>query len=359
MAQDGATAGQVQAWNGSTWAPSTVGGAGATFITPSQITSDQTDYAPTGWDTATHVRLSGDNGIRAIRSFNTASVTEKILINVGSFPIYIAPEHASGTAAQRVSYFEEIFIPPAMACRIYYDSTLSRWVPASTPAPNYFFNGHCLFIDKPAGKFPEGLLEDSHLTYSGSGNVNTTTPTATIPFVSWQMDNGTNATGDMCLYFSKTTDAYAYASTSHIVNKCTFFTPSALSNGTQRYRIRHILSALPGSLLTNVNNTAGIRYSDDLNSGKFELYCRDNSGTETTADSGVTVSVSTMYDTAVSINKSRNEVTFWINGAVVGRITVNLPQAGVIGGGIQFMKTVGTGTVTFYAQRLMAAAITI
>lgn len=328
------------------------------MITPSQITATQNDYNPTNWDTATLVRLSGDSSFQKITGFDAETDgEEKTLINVGSYSLYIAPEHTGSTAANRVSHYEEILLVPGGSCRIYYDSTSSRWRVSASTSENYYAQGKGVQYDKYGAKFPEGITEDIILSYAGSGALGTATPTSTRPFVSFSMDNAGNATGDVSLYMSKATDAVSYVGASHLVTKCAFTTPSSLSTSGQRYRLRHIITGSPATLLTNVNNTVGIRYADDINSGKFELYSRNSGGTETTADSGITVAANTRYETAVSINKAGNEATFFINGAVVGRITTNLPTSTTLGTAIHYNKLVGTTTYTFYVDRLMAAAI--
>lgn len=361
IAQAGATSGQAIAWNGSAWAPATVGGGGSpSVITPSQITATQNDYAPTGWGSATVVRLSGDSSFRKITGFSAETDgEEKILINVGSNCLYIAPQHTGSVAANRVDHYEEIILVPGGSVRIWYDGTALRWKAFANTAENYQVPHRAVWYDKFGAKFPEGITEDSYLSYGGSGNVNVSSPTSSFPFARWSMDNNSLATGDKSLYLLKTTDALSYAGAAHVVTKCEFNSFSSLSDGTNQYRIRFVMTASPATLLTNVNSTCGIRYSHDINSGKFQCYCRDSGGTETTADSGVTYAVNTVYSMLISLNKAADEATFFINGAVVARITTNLPASTVLGVGIQYGKLVGTTNYTFNAHRLMGAAIMV
>lgn len=331
---------------------------GPKVITPSNITVTQNDYAPTGWATANVVRLSGNSSFQKITGFSAGVSGEiKTLINVGSSPLYIAPEHSGSTAANRVSHYEEVILAPGTSAEIMYDATLSRWTVFDNSCENYLVPRRATHYDKYAGKFPEGITEDVHLQYAGSGNVNTTTPTSALPVTSWSMDNASAATGDKSLYLQKTTDALSYAGGAHIVTKAEWTSPNSLSSSTQRYRIRHVLTASPASLLTNVNQTIGIRYSDDINSGKLQGYTRNGAGSETTVDLGVTLATSTTYTTAISFNKAADEATFFVNGVCVGRLTATLPATTVLGAAIQYGKLVGTSNITFYCNRLMGAAI--
>ena len=100
----------------------------------------------------------------------------------------------------------------------------------------------------------------------------------------------------------------------------------------------------------------GIRYRHDVNSGKWECYVRNNAGTDTVADSGVTVAAATDYELAISINKANTEITFWINQSVVARITTGLANAVAAGTQIHMEKSVGTTTYTTYVYRMVSAA---
>lgn len=358
--QSGASSGDVLKWNGSAWAPGTdnTGGSSPSVITPSQITSDQNDYSPTGWADATFIRISGDASFRKITGLSAETSGEtKVFKNVGSYCIYFAPEHSGSSAANRINHYEEVVLAPQASVTFIYDGTLSRWTVLSNSDENYLTPLKGVWFDIYAGKWPSGLQENEYITTGGSGNFSQAAASSTLPFNYWTIDNGTSATADGSIYIMKQTDGVSYIGSTHAFTRSTWLSPSALSNSSQRYRVRCILSASPGSLLTNVNNTLGIRYSDDINSGKFELYSRNSSGSETTADSGVTFAASTEYTTAISFNYAASEATFFINGSVVGRITTNLPSGAIWGGGIQYGKLVGTGTVTFYVSRVMCAAI--
>ena len=327
-------------------------------ITPPLISATVNNYAPTGFADANMVRVSGNNGIQMITGFPAdTNGEEKTILNIGAYPLYLAPEHTGSAAANRIAYHEEVMIPPGESCRIVYDGAAGRWRPVNTPAENYHMTGHTVHYDKDAGKFPEGVLEDEHLGYGGSGTRSSAGPTAARPFASWQINNGSNPTGDISVFLLKVTEFMSFAGSAHIVTKTTITTPAALSTGAQRYYVRHILSASPASLLPNVNNSIGIRYRDDVTGSNWQCFTRSAGGSETTLDSGVAVQPSTMYDMAISLNKAGTEATFWINGIVVGRISSNLPQNTGLGAAIELGSLVGTATKDLFIHRLMAAAI--
>ena len=77
-----------------------------------------------------------------------------------------------------------------------------------------------------------------------------------------------------------------------------------------------------------------------MNSGKWQYACA-NSGTESTADSGVTVVANTWYTIGLTVNAAGNQVDFTVNGAGAGQITTNIPTPAVrIGAGAE--KSLGT-----------------
>lgn len=360
IAQSGATTGQAIAWNGSAWAPATVGGGSPSVITPSQITSDQTDYNPTGFADATLIRLSGDNGIRAIRSFASDTSGEiKTLVNVGSYPLYLAPEHASGTAAQRISYFEEVFIMPGQSCQIYYDGTLSRWVPISVPCPGYRTDRKSVFYDMPVAVIPTAASADTEMEIFGSITLSGAIPTSTEPFASWDMNTGSSASGGAGMYYPQQRDEMAYIGGAHIVARAWIKSPATLSDATNDYYYFLRIADNPTSGFFNQNNSVGIRYTHDVNSGKWEAYSRSNAGVDTAVDTGVTFAVDTEYELLVTLNKANNEATFFINGTVVARITTNMPNAVAVGPSQQLEKTAGTSARSVKCYRFVGAGIAI
>lgn len=78
----------------------------------------------------------------------------------------------------------------------------------------------------------------------------------------------------------------------------------------------------------NANNRIRFNYSDNINSGKFQIEC-NSGGASSTADSGVTVAADTWYVLKFVINSAANSVEFFINGSSVGTLSSNIPSTGV------------------------------
>lgn len=96
-------------------------------ISPTQITSDQNDYAPTGFATATALRLNSD-AARSITGLAGGADGRVILIhNVGSFQITLSNANASSTAANRFSIGADVALGADASLMIQYDATSSRW----------------------------------------------------------------------------------------------------------------------------------------------------------------------------------------------------------------------------------------
>lgn len=103
-------------------------------ITPSQITSNQNDYAPTGHVSAVVMRLSSDASRDITGLAGGADGRLVILHNVGSNSIVLKDESASSTAANRFALNADITLGADQGVILNYDSTSSRWrvpVPAS------------------------------------------------------------------------------------------------------------------------------------------------------------------------------------------------------------------------------------
>lgn len=342
-----------------TWGTVAGGGGSPSIITPSQITSDQTDYAPTGWDTATHVRLDGDNSIRAINSFSSSSISgghEKTLINIGSYPIYFPGEHPNGTASNRIQSAKDYILYPSESIKIIYDSTLSRWLIFGYSAHSAEKKG--IIYSFAAGTATTGDWGDFAFGFQNGGGVGTQAATASevVALAAMNLSTSTTTTGAGYLYFVKTSIRFAYLTGGHVFASFFCRIPT-LSDGSNTYTIYFTIDSTPNNATLN-NNSVGIRYTHGTNSGKWEGFSRDNSGSESTVDLGITVTVDTGYLLRVEINKSKNEVRFYVNDVMSGIVTGNMPNTVAVGVRALMLKSAGTTSRSLYVHTMSGGAIT-
>lgn len=318
-------------------------------ISPSQITSDQDNYAPTGWADADVIRLNFDTGGRAITGLTAwTNGRPKTLLNISGNFAYIPCEHPDSSAANRATGASDHVIAPYGTMIVEYDSTTSRvrvlgnsFNPAAPGIGNLF--GHFYLVN--VGSITAADWGDFGFAVSGTGSsLNTASPTFSVPG-SWTLGTGTTTTGAAVAYLSKNILNPTYYSSAHIIASTqAFFT--TLSDGTNTYTFSFGLVPSPSSTTLDVNNSVVIKYSSGLNSGKFLGVCRDNAGTETTADLGTTVAVDTPYVLTVCFDKARTEARFYVNGAFAARITANVPNAVAVGERIAIVKSAGTTSRT-------------
>lgn len=103
------------------------GFAFAADITPSQITSNQNDYAPTGYATAVVYRLDLD-AARTITGFaGGADGQFKIIHNTSAYVLTLANASGSSSAANRLDVASDVIVGPKTSVALFYDSTASRW----------------------------------------------------------------------------------------------------------------------------------------------------------------------------------------------------------------------------------------
>lgn len=96
-------------------------------ISPSQITSNQNDYNPTGLSTATVLRLSTDAS-RNITGLQGGADGRLIFIhNVGSNNIVLKDADTNSSAANRFAFSADITMAADDGVILQYDSTSSRW----------------------------------------------------------------------------------------------------------------------------------------------------------------------------------------------------------------------------------------
>ena len=336
---------------------STGSGGSPSVITPSQITATQNDYAPTGWADATLVRLDGNSGFQKITGFSAETSGEiKTLANIGSYCIYLAPEHTGSSAANRISNQEEVIIWPGSSCQIFYDGTSSRWRILTTPSPGYRVPRKAVYYDDGFARASTASSADNAMDIWGSITVSEADASSTEPFNSMDMNTGATASGGSGIMYPHD-HVGAYVTTSHIVAKTHIKMAATLGDATNNYYYFLRIADSPYSGFWDQNNTVGIYYRYSDNSGKWFLRSRSSGGTNTEVDSGITVAVNTEYELQVSLNKAADEATFWIDGVVVGRITTNLPSGTNVGWSQQLEKTAGTSARSIKAFRFVGAAI--
>ena len=336
-----------------------VGGSSPSVISTSILTSDTNNYSPTGWSSATMVKLSGDSSIRYIGGFSAeTSGEEKILINTGSYPIYLAPEHASSSAANRIAYFEEVFLMPGQSCKIIYDGGASRWIPFNVPCPGYRTDRTSVYYDVPVGPVPTAASSDNELDIFGSITPSNGAPSSTsVPFAYWDMDSGATTSGGAGIFYPQVIEDMAWFGGAHMITRAFVRFPAAVGDATNNYYIFLRLGSNPSSGFFTQNSSTGIYYRYSDNDGKWWLRSTDSGGTSTETDSGVSASIDTNYELLVTINKAATEATFFINGTMVGRHNTNLPT-GIAGGpSTQFEKTAGSSARSFKLFRFLGAAI--
>jgi hypothetical protein len=335
----------------------TGGGGSPSVISPSQITATQNDYAPTGWADATLVRLDGNSSFQKITGFSAETSGEiKTLTNIGSYCIYLAPEHTGSSAANRISHQEEVIIWPGSSCQIYYDGTSSRWRILLSSSPGYRVDKRAVYYDQPMARAATAASADNEIDIWGSITVLEADATSTEIFNSLDMNSGATASGGSGLMYPQD-HVGAYVGTSHIVAKTHIKMAATLGDATNNYYYFLRIADTPYSGFFTQNNSVGLYYRYSDNSGKWWARSTNSGGTSTETDTGVTVAVNTEYELMVSLNSQNNEATFWINGAVVARITTNLPAGTNVGWSQQLEKTAGTSARSIKCFRFIGAAI--
>ena len=329
-------------------------------ISPSQITSDQDNYNPTGWADADLVRLDFDTGGRAITGFTAwTNGRPKTLLNTTANFAYIPVEHPDSTAGNRAIGTSDHIIAPYGALVLEYDSTSSRVRVASNsfnPASLGFgnFRGHYYYASGASAT--AGDWGDFAFTTSGTGSaLGTAANTATQPG-GWSLSPGTTTTGACAVFFPKNLVTPVALGSAHVIAAFYVRIPT-LSDGTQTFSVSIGLTASASGVTLDPNNSVHLKYSHGLISGKFQAVCRDNAGAETTVDTGITVGADTGYLITVCVDKGRSEARFYIDGVLVARITGNMPIATGVGQRAAIIKSAGTTARTMVVASLMLSTV--
>lgn len=315
-------------------------------ISPSQITSDQDNYNPTGWADADIVRLNFDTGGRGITGLTAWTNTrQKRVVNTSGNFGYLPCQHPDSTAANRIIGICDHIIAPYGTLIVEYDDTSDRvrvvgnsFNPAAPGIGN--LRGH-YYRASPGAT----LGSDWGLIGFGisGGNNGTIAGTSTLPG-GWEINTSSSASGASSIYFTKgviTATNLTFFGSAHIISSVIVYF-STLSVAAQTYTFSHGLIPNAGLLTLNVNNSVTIQYTHGTNSGKFLGVCRDNSGSQGTVDLGITVAANTAYVLTICHDKANGESRFYVDGVMSGRVTSNMPNGVAVGDRTIIVKSAGT-----------------
>ncbi len=111
----------------------TTGIAETGVLSPASLGSSQNNYAPTGIDTASTLRITSSlavniTGMAGLAAGTAPTTGRKIkLINIGSFAITLVANSGSSTAANRFGIPANFTLFAGQACELLYDATSSLW----------------------------------------------------------------------------------------------------------------------------------------------------------------------------------------------------------------------------------------
>lgn len=151
-------------------------------ISPSQITADQDDYAPSGYATASIMRLDVD-AAHNITGLNAGIGTGGVvLVNTnGTYTITLKDASSSSTAANRFAFGADFALSPGASISLFYDATSARWRMRTT-------------LGSPILQAIGALASNGAITRTASGTVAARTMTGTSGKIT--VTNGDGVSGD-------------------------------------------------------------------------------------------------------------------------------------------------------------------
>jgi hypothetical protein len=102
-------------------------------ISPTQLVANTNDWAPTGFSTASTVRLSTDASRNVTGLAGGADGRIIVIHNVGSFNAVLTNEDAGSTAANRFLFGGDLTLATNTSITLRYDATSSRWRAVTSP----------------------------------------------------------------------------------------------------------------------------------------------------------------------------------------------------------------------------------
>ena len=333
------------------------GSATYSLIGSNLITGSVNNFNPTGWSTATSVKIASDD-IHGITSFASRSAgTEIVLINTGSNPIYIPGDHTDGEVFNRVKLTNDHILYPKNSVRLIYDGDAMKWYISAAADSMINQTYKTLQYFYSPGTFTAGdwgILNLITINGGGLGNYN---GSGVLPAAN-TLTTGVSSSGGAHAGFTKS-GPYVYSSVGHAHLTSTWFISFPnLSDSTDSYEAQFSISGFLTSVSKDDSNTVGIRYTHASASGNFQGFTKA-SGVQNNVDLGVTVVANTPYMLTVELNQRSTEARFYINGDFCGKLTGGAMPATntMIGSKAVIIKSSGTTSRSLYIHSMYSRAV--
>lgn len=307
------------------------GGGSSTYIITGSLllTGSVNNWNPAGLSVANTIYIASMSQSFGINGLVSQSSNRKItLINTGSSFIYIASDHPSSSAWNRIQYVEDVILSPRQAIGLIYDTTAQKWqVESYTPATGY----KVITAVVTPGSVTAGDYANVAFTTNGGAATNSISMAAYIGAPQWRLATGTAVPGAVAVSTNKGQGVLGYVGYSHISTEFTL-SIQTLSDGTDTYTIEAGMANNPASAAEVTSQAALIRYTHISSSGNWEGISFGTNGTPTTVNLGVPVAINTVYVLRTELNASNTEVRFYINGTLCGIIPTNNNSSTIVNG---------------------------
>lgn len=317
-----------------------------TVITATSLTADADNLSASA--AVNVLRVSGDNGIRAITSISATGMPDGQtfrIVNTGNQPLVLQAQHPDATSGNAFLGPADVFLPGGQSVSAIRDATSSGfWLDGGLAQ-----SGRMLTSTAVAGSATAG--DWGNLTLStNSGTIATGAADANGHYY-WNLGTGTAATNNPAISVGKGAAPTRFRD-GYLYSRALVRIPT-LSDGTNTFNVVAGLCSSTTPTAT-VANSALIQYTHGTNSGKWYGYTSD-AGANTTVDLGVTVAANTVYLLEVYLNKQGTEARFFVDGVYRGRTTANMPVAGTTAWPMAgIAKSVGTTARNLYVSEVSA-----
>lgn len=335
-------------------------------IAPTALSANQNNYTPSNFAESSQIKLAANSTVTIYSITGMAyagpatpnSEDRKTIINNGTQILMFPSEHPASTAAYRFNHDSPYFLQPGRSVDVRYDGTLNRWkfvdnsnslmAAAQRSGVYYSYN---------AASITAGDLDELDQSIVGGGTITSSGASSAIPVPSINLGTSTSSTGAASIFFAKNVGDFGKFGSGCLFARAEVAIPT-LSTAGQTFTF--VISVLDGSSNQTLSesNDFGIKYSHGVNSGKWQGYTRNNVGTESTVDLGVTVAANTVYDLLAISEYGGTEILFYVNGSYAGRVTTNLPASGTLmGSRCLIIKSAGTTETKVNIARFESGSI--
>lgn len=294
----------------------------ANTISPSALTANQNDWAPTDLATSSVIRISSDRAVKITGISAQSSGRVLILHNIGEYPVTLQAENTSSTAANRFAFDQDWYMHPTDSLWLWYDGTSSRWRTIGEFSVPQLIDTTDMFDEFLGGSNETGEIGASGWNQTASGTAGSAGQAAVTKHPGiYRVQSGTTSGNSTRIHLGQNANSNSVLIASDLSYMGWVVSVPTITSIVVRLGIGQDISA------ASFGTEGAFFQFDPTANASWMCYTRTSSTDEGPTDSAVDVTAGNWYLLEILRIASSGNWEFYINGTRVATHTTRQPTS--------------------------------